>query len=63
MRPTSEDLGRAGLGPNGVSFSRSGALADHGAFKTAALRNVKLTAPYFHNGGKKTLAKYRENAE
>lgn len=27
----------------------------HGAFKTPQLRNVKLTAPYFHNGGKATL--------
>ena len=36
-------------------FPSSGANADRGAFKTAALRNVKLTAPYFHNGGKATL--------
>jgi len=54
VRPTAEDVGRAGLGPNGVSFSVSG--NDQGAFKTAGLRNVKLTAPYFHNGGKATLA-------
>src|SRR5205085_3316582 len=26
-----------------------------GAFKTPALRNVELTGPYFHNGGKATL--------
>jgi hypothetical protein len=26
-----------------------------GSFKTAALRNVELTGPYFHNGGKGTL--------
>jgi len=55
VRPTAEDIGRAGLGPKGVSFSVSGSNFDHGAFKTAALRNVKLTAPYFHNGGKATL--------
>jgi cytochrome c peroxidase len=55
VRPTAEDLGRAGLGPKGVSFSRSRAAVDHGAFKTPGLRNVKLTAPYFHNGGKKDL--------
>lgn len=55
VRPTADDPGRAGVGPGGVSFSESGAAADHGAFKTAALRNVKLTAPYFHNGGKATL--------
>ncbi|MCI0672859.1 MAG: hypothetical protein L0Y64_20630 [Myxococcaceae bacterium] len=56
VRPTAEDLGRAGLGPNGVSFSVSRARADRGAFKTPGLRNVALTAPYFHNGGKATLA-------
>jgi cytochrome c peroxidase len=63
VRPTSEDLGR-GATPdpqtvpsgNAVAFSASGAPADRGAFKTPALRNVKLTAPYFHNGGKATLA-------
>ena len=56
VRPTAEDLGRAGLGPAGATFSVSGAAADRGAFKTPGLRNVKLTAPYFHNGGKATLA-------
>ena len=59
VRPTSairsEDLGRASLGPNGVAFSVSGSSVDRGAFKTPQLRNVKLTAPYFHNGGKATL--------
>jgi cytochrome c peroxidase len=59
VRPTSalrsEDLGRASLGPNAVAFSVSGAAVDRGAFKTPQLRNVKLTAPYFHNGGKATL--------
>lgn len=51
-----EDLGRAGSGPNGVSYSVSGSMVDRGAFKTPELRNVKLTAPYFHNGGAATLA-------
>jgi cytochrome c peroxidase len=63
VRPTSEDQGRAacpggacdGSGPGHFSNSVSGAASDHGAFKTAMLRNVKLTAPYFHNGGKATL--------
>lgn len=59
VRPTSinfsEDLGRAGIGPGGVSFSVSGSDVDRGAFKTPQLRNVALTAPYFHNGGKATL--------
>jgi cytochrome c peroxidase len=30
-------------------------IAVDGAFKTPALRNVALTAPYFHNGGQLTL--------
>jgi len=30
-------------------------LAVDGAFKTPGLRNVELTAPYFHNGGQLTL--------
>jgi cytochrome c peroxidase len=54
VRPTAEDLGRASSGPGG-SFSVSGAAADRGAFKTPSLRNVGLTAPYFHTGGKATL--------
>jgi hypothetical protein len=31
-----------------------------GSFKTLSLRNVELTAPYFHNGGKSTLAQVVE---
>jgi cytochrome c peroxidase len=27
----------------------------HGAFKVPGLRNIELTAPYFHNGGQRTL--------
>jgi cytochrome c peroxidase len=56
VRPTAEDLGRAGPGPVGIAYSVSGSAFDRGAFKTPGLRNVKLTAPYFHNGGKATLA-------
>jgi cytochrome c peroxidase len=48
--PTSDDLGRGAAGPNGVKWSVSGSTFDNGAFKTPALRNVKLTAPYMHNG-------------
>jgi cytochrome c peroxidase len=55
VRPTTEDLGRAGSGPNGVAWSVSGAAADRGAFKTPGLRNVGLLRSYFHNGGKATL--------
>jgi hypothetical protein len=32
------------------------ATAVDGSFKTSGLRNVALTAPYFHNGGQLTLA-------
>ena len=60
VRPTDEDLGRAAAGPAGVPFSRSGSPRDRGAFKTPGLRNVALTAPYFHNGGKATLAEVIE---
>ena len=42
-------------GPGHFPNSVSGATKDRGAFKTAALRDVKLTAPYFHNGGKASL--------
>jgi len=56
VRPTNEDLGRGGAGPNGVPFSISGSVKDRGAVKTPQLRNVKLTPPYFHNGGMPTLA-------
>jgi cytochrome c peroxidase len=64
VRPTADDPGRAGCpsapcdssGPGHFPNSASGSVKDRGAFKTAALRNVKLTAPYFHNGGKSTLA-------
>lgn len=30
-------------------------IAADGAFKTSGLRNIELTAPYFHNGGQRTL--------
>lgn len=40
--------------PN-LSVSGSTPVAVEGAFKTPTLRNVALTAPYFHNGGYSTL--------
>jgi cytochrome c peroxidase len=63
VRPTADDLGRAGCpggacdgsGPGHFPNSASGSAMDRGAFKTPMLRNVKLTAPYFHNGGKASL--------
>lgn len=52
VRPPEEDLGRMRTGPNGIPFGPpEAALFDNGAFKTPGLRNVKLTPPYFHNGG------------
>jgi cytochrome c peroxidase len=41
-----KDPGRMGITAN---------QADFGAFKTPTLRNVELTAPYFHDGSEKTL--------
>lgn len=59
VRPTPEDPGVGGTAPNGkplaFSASKLGRKAVKGAFKTAQLRNVALTAPYFHNGGQLTL--------
>jgi hypothetical protein len=60
VRPTQEDIGVGGTNPFGkpMSFSRGssyGRVAVDGAFKTSQLRNVELTAPYFHDGGKLTL--------
>ena len=51
VSPTAEDLGRGSSpGPHGSQA------ANAGAFKTPSLRNVKLTAPYMHNGRFATLA-------
>ncbi|HSC70775.1 MAG TPA: cytochrome c peroxidase, partial [Candidatus Methylomirabilis sp.] len=56
VRPTTDDLGRASLGPGSVSFQEINNVFNRGAFKTPHLRNLKLTAPYFHTGSKSTLA-------
>ncbi len=49
-----------GLPGNGtVDMGRgtiSGVATESGAFKTPTLRNVELTAPYFHDGSRATLA-------
>jgi cytochrome c peroxidase len=62
VRPTSEDVGNGGLdgtaGANPLSVTRlTGQAGDavDGTFKVPGLRNVALTAPYFHNGGQLTL--------
>ena len=67
VRPTSEDIGVGGTDPFGAPLSMSriaklrgqfpatDRVAADGMFKTPSLRNVELTAPYFHNGGQATL--------
>jgi cytochrome c peroxidase len=62
VRETTDDLGNGGLDPFGASLSvavrdspAGSILAADGTFKIPGLRNVELTAPYFHNGGELTL--------
>ncbi len=61
VRPANEDLGNGGSDPWGNALSSTGFLgavgrhAVDGAFKSPQLRNVALTAPYFHNGAAATL--------
>ncbi len=40
---------------DGIDDELAADLADDGAFKIPTLRNVELTAPYFHNGSELTL--------
>jgi len=47
VRPLQEDLGRQAV---------TNSPADAARFRIASLRNVELTAPYFHNGSAETLA-------
>jgi cytochrome c peroxidase len=49
------DGGRGVVGPGNVPISESQSLFDDWAFKTPTLRNVGLTAPYFHSGTNPTL--------
>jgi cytochrome c peroxidase len=46
VRPMGEDPGRSGV---------TGLTADQGRFRIANLRNVELSAPYFHNGSAASL--------
>ena len=39
----------------GIEEEMSADLGNDGAFKIPSLRNIELTAPYFHNGGESTL--------
>ncbi len=59
---TTDDLGNGDTDPFGKSLSVAvrdsppgSVLAADGTFKIPGLRNVELTAPYFHNGGERTL--------
>jgi cytochrome c peroxidase len=47
--------GRPGEGLTSAPLSCSDTIARTGFFKVPMLRNVALTAPYFHNGGQLTL--------
>ena len=62
VRQTTDDLGNGGSDPFGASLSVAArdavpgsVVAADGTFKIPGLRNVALTAPYFHNGGEATL--------
>jgi cytochrome c peroxidase len=61
VRPTEDDKGLGGTDPFGNPLSMTklaavaGKIVADGAFKVPSLRNVALTAPYFHNGGQATL--------
>jgi cytochrome c peroxidase len=60
LRPTAEDVGVGGRNELGqwLALTRRAGLTNvavDGAFKTPGLRNVELTAPYFHNGSELTL--------
>jgi cytochrome c peroxidase len=62
VRETADDLGNGDVDPFGAPLSvavRDSApgsiLGADGTFKIPGLRNVELTAPYFHNGGERTL--------
>ena len=46
VRPLDEDIGREAV---------TGSIEDRGRFRTPQLRNVELTAPYFHDGSAQTL--------
>ncbi|MBA3327728.1 MAG: cytochrome C peroxidase, partial [Solirubrobacterales bacterium] len=60
VRPDADDPGNGDKDPFGkpLSITRltgQGPDGVEGTFKVSGLRNVELTAPYFHNGGQSTL--------
>jgi cytochrome c peroxidase len=57
-RPDKTSLDRLATEPGAGALGRflvTGNVLDIGAFKTPSLRDVELTAPYFHDGSAKTL--------
>jgi len=52
---TNTDGGRGTFGAGGAPISDSQSLFDDWAFKTPTVRNIALSAPYFHNGAYPTL--------
>jgi cytochrome c peroxidase len=66
VRPTPSDLGVGENDPFGHPLSMTllggtpGRVAVDGSFKAPGLRNVALTPPYFHNGGKLALGQVVE---
>ena len=62
VRETTDDIGIGAFDPFGNPLSvapqlapAGSIIATDGTFKIPGLRNVELTAPYFHNGGEATL--------
>jgi cytochrome c peroxidase len=60
LLPDSSSPGIDELNPLAPPLQPDERLAVDGAFKVPSLRNVALTAPYFHNGGQATLAQVVE---
>lgn len=60
LLPDPVDPGINQMNPLAPPFQPGERLAVDGAFKVPSLRNVALTAPYFHNGGQATLAQVVE---
>ncbi len=61
LLPDPVDPGPDPLKPFGPPLYPDEKVNDQGAFKTPSLRNVELTAPYFHNGGQLTLEQVVEH--
>jgi cytochrome c peroxidase len=56
-------VGTDGTQPDPGRYAVTGVPSDWGAFKTPNLRNVALTAPYFHDGSATTLMQVIEHYE